>query len=105
MRYDTEVNFVEEKKKYVPSLGKEASEVIHSKVVRVNLTDASEKVMKVTFGEVKQGVKVARLLGKLTFEPTHMLWGCYKYKVSMKRDFRHKLTYVLDEVTINGENR
>lgn len=102
MRYDKTVTFTEEKKKYEPTLGKEVTKVLHSKTIRANITDASEKVMRVAFGEVRQGAKVLRLLGTLSFNPTHVTNGNNRYKVSMVRILQHKTTCILDEVFPNG---
>ncbi|HFK2761587.1 TPA: hypothetical protein ACGX4V_002072 [Enterococcus faecalis] len=102
MRYDKTVTFTEEKKKYEPTLEKEVTKVLRSKTIRANITDASEKVMRVAFGEVRQGVKVLRLLGTLSFNPTHVTNGNSKYKVAMVRVLRRKSTYILDEVFPNG---
>ncbi|MFK4885875.1 hypothetical protein ACI1UN_02080 [Lactococcus petauri] len=99
MRYDKVLKFVEEKEEYDPTLGESTSKEPHSEKVKANLTDASEKVMLVAFGEVRQGSKVARLLRGLSFSPTHAYCGDVKYKVCMKRLLKHKATYILEEVS------
>lgn len=99
MRYDKVLKFTEEKEEYDPILGESVPKELHSEKVKANLTDASEKVMLVAFGEVRQGSKVARLLRKVSFSPTHAYCGDVKYKVSMKRMLRNKATYILEEVS------
>lgn len=99
MRYDKVLRFTEEKEKYDHTLGESFDKELHSEKVKANLTDASEKVMLVAFGEVRQGSKVARLLRKVSFSPTHAYCGDVKYKISMKRLLRNKATYILEEVS------
>lgn len=99
MRYDKVLRFTEEKEEYDPTLGEAACQDLHSVKVKANLTDASEKVMLVAFGEIRQGSKVARLLRGISFLPTHAYCDGVKYKVSMKRLLKRKATYVLEEVS------
>lgn len=99
MRYDKVLKFTEEKEEYNPNLGESVPKELHSEKVKANFTDASEKVMLVAFGEVRQGSKVARLLRGLLFSPTNVYCEDIKYKVSMKRMLRNKATYILEEVS------
>lgn len=99
MRYDKLLRFTEEKEEYDPTLGESVPEELHSEKVKANLTDASEKVMLVAFGEMRQGSKVARVLRGLSFLPTHAYCEDVKYKVSMKRLLKRKATYILEEVS------
>lgn len=98
MRYDQRVRFTIEKDEYNPSIGESVTDISEKIEVMVNMTDASQQVMQVAFGEVKQGSKVVRLLGHLQFDPSHMTQGNVKYKVAMKRILRNKTTFVLEEV-------
>ncbi|WP_278227077.1 hypothetical protein [Lactococcus lactis] len=101
MRYDNTVEFIEEVTKYDPKIGEEVTSIVNTEKVRANVTDASEKVMRVAFGDLRQGSKVARIQGNISFSPTHLIVGGVKFKAVMKRVLRHKTSYILEEVT-NG---
>ncbi|HBI1792621.1 TPA: hypothetical protein I0F94_RS01995 [Enterococcus faecalis] len=102
MRYDKTVTFTEEKTKYDTIIGKEVTKIVHSKTIRANITDASEKVMTVAFGSIRQGAQVVRVQGAIPFKPTNLYINDSKYKVAMVRILRRKTTYILDEVFPNG---
>ena len=102
MRYDCTVKFTNECKVYDESLGKEVFEVLDTKTVRANVTDASEKVMSVAFGDIRQSAKVVRMQGHLSFKPTHVYLGSIRCKVAMVRILRRKTTLVVEEVSVNG---
>lgn len=99
MRYNERVEFRIEQKEYDPKQGKEITLVKETENRRVNITDASQEIMQVTFGDWRKGTKVIRLLNPLPFMPTHVLYKNAKYKVAMNRQPSRKNAFVVEEVT------
>ncbi|MTD42467.1 hypothetical protein GIX45_28335 [Erwinia sp. CPCC 100877] len=99
MRYKEKVEFCVEQKKYDPKQGKEVTTVIESKLIRANVTDASQEIMQVAFGDWRKGTKVIRLLKPLPFVPTHAVYEDKKYKVATKREPSRKSAFIVEELT------
>lgn len=99
MKYNEKVEFCIEQKEYDPKQGKEIILVKETEIRRANVTDASQAIMRVTFGDWKKGTKVIRLLNPLPFLPTHVLYENAKYKVAMNRKPSRKNAFIAEEVT------
>lgn len=99
MRYVELVVFRIESSEYDPQHGKEIVMVNNSKECRANVTDASQEIMQVAFGDWRKGTKVIRVLNSLPFNPTHVIYKDKKYKVAMKRQPSRKNAFVVEEVT------
>lgn len=99
MKYNEKVEFRIEKKEYDPKQSKEITKVTEFKERRANVTDASQEVMQVAFGDWRKGTKVIRLLTFLKFNPTHVIYQSKKYKVATKRQPSRKCAFVVEEVT------
>lgn len=99
MKYDEKVEFRIEKKEYDSKQGKEITRVTEFKERRANVTDASQEVMQVAFGDWRKGTKVIRLLSQIPFNPTHVIYQNRKYKVAMKRQPSRKSAFVVEEVS------
>lgn len=99
MRYDKKVELRIETKEYDSQQGKEITKVTEFKERRANVTDASQKVMQVAFGDLRKGAKVIRLLSPIAFDPTHVIYQGKKYKVGIKRQPSRKCAFVAEEVT------
>lgn len=99
MRYNEKVELRIERKEYDPKQGKEITKVTEFKERRANVTDASQEVMQVAFGDWRKGTKVIRLLSPVAFYPTHVIYQSKKYKVATKRQPSRKCAFVAEEVT------
>ena len=99
MRYDKKVELRIETKEYDSQQGKEITKVTEFKERRANVTDASQEVMQVAFGDWRKGTKVIRLLSPIDFDPTHIIYQGKKHKVATKRQPSRKCAFVAEEVT------
>ena len=100
MRYDTEVTFVVEKDGYYnPDIGEHAEPTKEETVRYANVTDLGTERSQVLFGDVKQGVKVIRLLRPYQKRWDYVLIREVKYQLVTSRKLRLKNTFILQEVS------
>ena len=104
MRYDTEVNFVAEIDGYYdPDLGEYINSTKDSKLKMANVTDLGTNRSKTLFGDIKQGAKVIRLLRRYNDKWDYVVIDEKKYQSVTSRDLRLKNTFIMQEVTADGE--
>ena len=100
MRYDTPVFFQKRVSgNYNAKTGNYDADIVIETEVYADVTDASEKTLRIVYGSIKEGARVIRIQDKYDAEFSTIRIEDTVFKVDKKRRLRNKEVFIVSGVS------
>lgn len=99
MRYDTPVFFqTRVSGDYNAKTGNYEADIVTETEVYADVTDASEKTLRIVYGDIKEGALVVRIQDRFSDKFSTIRIANTVYKVDRRRRLRNKEVFIVSEV-------